>query len=391
MKFSKRTDWPAASNPLAAQVEILKKNKIPFFDLTVSNPTLCQLNYLDPGILSAFRNPQNLVYEPDPHGLSNAREAVARYYSNQGIQMDPGRIILTANTSEAYSFIFRLLFEPEACLLAPQPSYPLLDDLASLHDIQVKRYPLVYSGQWRIDLKKLEKLTAPAQRAILLVNPNNPTGNFISDQEKKFIRNLCRSRSLALICDEVFLDFSLEAKSIPMSLSAASDVLTFTLSGISKILGLPQMKLSWIIVSGPEKIRREALRRLEIISDTYLSASTPIQNALPVWLYRQEEITKEILERIKANYETLVKKSSALSEIELFAAEGGWNAVLRLPGHKSDEEWALLFLQEDRVLIHPGYLFDFTQEHCIVLSLLVPPGIFKEGVDRIFNRILKAS
>ena len=404
MKFAKRTAWPAASNLLSVEVNSLKKNNIPFLDLSVSNPALCGFNYLNPEILKPLRDLKNLFYEPDPHGLLKAREAVAVYYSKKGIHVHPDQIILTANTSEAYSFIFRLLFEPGESLLAPQPSYPLLDYLAALHDIKLKRYPLTYNGQWQIDLDECAKLATSSVRALLLVNPNNPTGNFLKERERNFISSLCRDHSLLIIADEVFLDFHFGTDSTPVSFASHADTLTFTLSGISKILGLPQMKLSWIVVSGPEKIRREAIRRLEIISDTYLSVSTPVQNALPVWLSKQKEITKEILERIKANYEFLVQRIGSNNSpspsplplqggedkgegVAVFRTEGGWNAVLKFPAARSDEEWALLLLREDRVLTHPGYLFDFTEDHFLMISLLTPFDIFKEGVERILSRI----
>lgn len=381
MRFSSRTDWTAEANELSKLAGSLRAAGTPFLDLTVSNPTQCGFQYLNPALNDAFRRPENLEYHPDPRGLTEAREAVLHYYKRRGIVLQPEQIFLTANTSEAYSFLFRLLFEPGEILLAPQPSYPLLDYLASLHDLQTVRYPLLAGQNWKMKLEE----TVPS-KAVLAVNYNNPTGSGLHQDELASINKYCLRHGAAFISDEVFLDYPLQESHRKEIISAASNTscLTFTLSGISKVLGLPQMKLSWIVVTGPESERKEALQRLEIISDTYLSASTPVQNALKIWFQSENVIQKEILERVRGNYDFLAE-ICAKGPLKLIPVQGGWHVPIQMPGSKSDDVWALDLLKNFKVLTHPGYLFDFEEPNFLVLSLLIPTAVFQEGLQRIIR------
>lgn len=374
--FSERTDWPEGTNPLTQKLHALQSAGTPVLDLTVSNPTRCKFKYLDTGLLNALQTPENLLYHPEPHGLLPAREAICLYYKKRGIELIPEQIFITANTSEAYTFLFRLLLHHEP-LLAPRPSYPLLDYLAQINDIPLLSYPVKFDGKWR---NALESTGSQGAKTVLVVNPNNPTGHYVTPQDFKTLDQF----KIPVISDEVFWDFDLESGISKKSFAARTEGLTFTLNGISKILGLPQMKLSWIVVSGPDAIRKEAIRKLEIISDTYLSASTPIQHALSAWLSREAEIQKEIRARCTANYQFL-KDAAGTEKLKVLPCEGGWNALLQMPGDLSDEEWALLLLERDHVLVHPGYLYDF-QENLLSLSLLIPEAIFQSGIEKIIKR-----
>ena len=388
MNFSKRTDWTVSPNLLTTKLAALKNEGRRILDLTVSNPTACGFHYLNPSLLEPFLQSQNLVYEPDPHGLPQTRRAICEDYRKKGILLDPPQIFVTAGTSEAYSFIFRLLFEPGQMLMVPRPSYPLLDYLGRLNDVHLEPYPLVYEKNWRSNFERIDGPADLEPRAVLLVNPNNPTGNFVCQAGLGEINMFCRTLDMAVISDEVFFDFALEeAPQDRVSLASNRSVLTFTLGGISKTLGLPQMKLSWIVVTGPEPLRARAVERLEIIADTYLSAGTPVQHALPQWLKLKEKIQTEILTRLAANYNFLLASFASSSYARILKTEGGWNAVLKLPFSLTDEEWAAAFLEKEEVLTHPGYLFDFEEGSFVVLSLLVPPEIFREGVTRIANRL----
>lgn len=384
--FSRRTSWTTEPNPLSRLIAMFRHDETPFRDLTVSNPAQCGFQYLNAQLLKPFLDPENLKYEPDPHGLMSAREAICRYYASKGIALQPSRVFITAGTSEAYSFIFRLIFEPGDALLAPQPSYPLLDYLAGLNDIRVERYRLDPLNRWEINLKGHYTLKEVEAKGLLAVNPNNPTGNFVHQPELAEINLFCKKRGMVVIADEVFLDYPFGDDKGIVSCALNRHNLAFTLSGISKIVGLPQMKLSWIVVSGPDPVAEEAAKRLEIISDTYLSAGTPTQRALPHWLGMQKMIQQEILQRLRNNYGYLKQKFSHSGPVRLFPVEGGWHATLQLSSEQTDEEWACLLLKKDQVLTHPGYLFDFHEGSYLVLSLLVPEGRFQEGIEKIARR-----
>jgi alanine-synthesizing transaminase len=408
--FAKRTEWCLATNILSQTLEGLKKKNIAVLDLTVSNPTQSQFKYPTGKILNALGSTANLTYEPSPSGLLSARQEVARYYQAKGCKVPVEHIVLTSSTSEGYSFVFRLLADSGDSILFPKPSYPLFDFLGDLNDIHLGSYFLRYKrGQspcgdspllgdrWAIDMDSLRGAVTSRTKAIVLVNPNNPTGSFVSASELKEINALCAERNIALICDEVFLDYRLDGYSSHDSLVGNKDVLTFVLSGISKILGLPQMKLSWIVASGPSDVAEEALKRLEVITDTYLSVSTPIQNALPKWMALMPGIQKHIQARIKSNATFLKKILKDSAVCEALNIQGGWYAVLRVkrglspqgdcPLLVDEEKFVVNLLETQHVFVHPGYFFDFEESGFLVVSLLTPEKVFQEGIKKILNEI----
>ena len=354
-------------------------------DLTQSNPTACGFKY-PPEILKALNNPDNLRYNPQAKGMLTAREVVVGYYARKGISLSAEQVILTASTSEAYSFLFRLLADYNERVLFPCPSYPLFEFLVNLNDLKMDYYRLQFEGNWRIDLKDLNGGFFKDTRAIVVVNPNNPTGTYIEPGELNHLNQLCEKHNAAIISDEVFLDYAFE-NSKPLSLSANKEALTFCLGGLSKALGLPQMKLSWIVVNGPSALVEEALKRLEVIADTYLSVSTPVQNALPVWFKFYPKIHEMILSRVRKNWLSVKKILSGNSTIQYLNAQAGWYAVLKISTRKSEEAWVMELLEKDHVCVHPGYFFDFPQEAFLILSLLPEEKIFAEGLRRIVKRI----
>jgi len=380
MIFSKRTDWNTELNPLTQKAEQLRHHP-DFLNLTVSNPTECGFSYLTPELLAPLADSKGLHYSPDPRGLLSAREAVARYYAAKGILLHPDQIFLTASTSEAYSFVFKILAERGDRILGPAPGYPLMDYLAEINDVVLDRYPLNYKNGWQIETKALDSFKSA--KAILTVHPSNPAGHYVSEGEQAFLSQWALRHHAAILSDEVFFDFSSEENPPAPSFAAQNNVLTFTLSGISKILGLPQMKLSWIVVSGPEELRMNALRRLEIVADTYLSASTPIQLALSFWLDRAPAIQSEIQKRIHAN-RAFLDQTFAGSTIDALKSSGGWTAILRMPPEKTDEGWALHLAEQQKILLHPGYLFDIQEDMtALVISLITPEAQFQEGLQRL--------
>ncbi|MBI4353563.1 MAG: pyridoxal phosphate-dependent aminotransferase [Candidatus Omnitrophica bacterium] len=385
MTFSKRTDWPKVLNLFSRKAEECRRSGQTPLDLTESNPTRCAFDYLKPKILEGFSNPQSLLYEPDPRGLLAAREAVCRYYAEKGIRIGPDQVFLTASTSEAYTYLFRLLCNPGEPALAPAPSYPLFRYLSELNDIELCEYRLRYNGEaWRVDIPHLERSFKNKTKAVILVNPNNPTGNFIHAHEREAVLSLCRKEEAAVICDEVFHDFAFHSTEEPsIGFAGEERVLSFTLSGVSKIVGLPQAKLSWIVVNGPKALREEAARRLEVLADTYLSVNTPSQRALAGWLERRKEIQGEILERLRTNRRFLSERLEGVEAVRLLGSEGGWYAVLEVKSPCDDEALAIRLLEKRQVLVHPGYLFDFEGGCFLVLSLLPPSEVFREGVERM--------
>jgi len=385
LPFARRTNWRQETNSLNKVLEELGRQHIPVMDLTASNPTSCGFVYPQ-GMLSVFNSLENLLYQPDACGVSNAREAVAKYYTHQKISLSPRDIVLTASTSEAYSFLMRLLVNPGEKVLIPSPSYPLFQFLLEINDVNFDYYPLSYDGQWHLDCQALERLMESGPKAIILVNPNNPTGSYMSRSELNFLNELCCKHQVSIISDEVFFEYPI-APSDAVSCAGNQTALTFVLGGLSKTLGLPQMKCSWIIASGPQGVLQESLARLEIIADTYLSVNTPVQNALGVWLEQAPEFQKQIMTRVKENLQWL---SGHLNDhTELLTLQGGWYATLRIPAVKSEEEWVLEFLKEDTVLVYPGYFFDFEREAYIVLSLLPTACVFQEAAGRILKRLAK--
>lgn len=380
--FSRRTDWELASNQLNTELELLRSKKVPIIDLTESNPTRCGFSYPSQ-IVTALNNADNLKYAADSKGMRQAREQVAGYYAAQSSRVDPESIILTSSTSEAYAFLLRLLVNPDERVLVAKPSYPLFQYLIELSDAQYDFYPLVFDGRWKIDLQALEDAITPTTRVLILVNPNNPTGSYISKEELKAINVLCRKYHLGIISDEVFFDYRIDDNANDaVSLVNNADVPTFVLGGLSKSLGLPQMKLSWIIASGPKQETAEALQRLDMIADTFLSVNTPVQNALTAWFSLRANIQGQILERVRCNHQIIVDFAGKYGFFCLLA-QGGWYVVLRMPSVKHEEEWVLNALQAHHVLVHPGYFFDFPQEGHIVISLLPESDPFAEGLKRI--------
>jgi alanine-synthesizing transaminase len=382
--FANRTNWNLSPNRLSEALESLRKSGIAYTDLTASNPTQCGFSYDADAILAALSQPTMLAYEPVPLGLPIAREAVARYYADQDCAVAPSDILLTTGTSEAYSFVLRLLCNPGDEVLIPTPSYPLFDFLADIQDVRLVRYPLIYDHGWLIDFHSLEQAITPRTRAIILVHPNNPTGHFCSPAQAQELTKICATRDLALLVDEVFLDFSL-GKARPASFAANSRALTFTLSGLSKICGLPQMKFAWIIVSGPEEKKRESLARLEVIADAYLSMNTPIQLAARAMLETRHTFQKQLLDRIKANLTELDLQLSRQQSCSRLACEGGWNALLRVPATRADEDLAADLLTSKHVYAHPGHFYDFPRNGYFVLSLTTPKDQFAQGVERLLS------
>ncbi len=351
-------------------------------DLTVSNPTEAGIQYDERAICEALSSPAVLNYEPAARGLLLARNAVANYYGARSTSVDPEHIVLTVSTSEAYSYVFRLLCDPEDEVLVSQPSYPLFEFLADIQDVKLRSFELIYDHGWQVDFHSLEQAITPRTCAILLVHPNNPTGSYVKEQERERLNQICRTHDLALVVDEVFLDYSHDA-SDRFSFANNSGSLTFTLSGLSKIAGLPQMKAAWIVTSGPR--RDEALSRLEVIADTYLSPCAPVQSALPVMLQQRHSVQQQLNTRIAANLhqlDSLLATQQLCSRLEV---EGGWYATLRVPITRSDEELAIALLEQVSVVTHPGHFFNFGREGHLVLSLITPKDNFAEGLHRVFQ------
>src|SRR5579864_7079991 len=358
--FSSRLDWTLATNPISVLLEEKRAAGVRILDLTESNPTAAGLAYPAEAILTALADPKALHYQPSPSGLSTARAALASYYSGR---VDPERILLTSSTSEGYAFLFKLLCDPGSEILTPRPSYPLFEFLAALESVRPVQYPLAYDGSWHIDFDTLSRLVTSRTRAVVLVNPNNPTGSFVKQGELAQIVDLCRERELAIISDEVFSDYAIgDDPRRVSSLVDVRDLLTFSLSGLSKIAGLPQMKLGWIVVNGLEQARKEALHRLELIADTYLSVSAPVQCAAASLLDARQRIQEQIRSRVSGNLEFLRSQIGANSPWRVLHVEGGWYATLQAPRIRTEEEWALTLLAEDNVLVQPGFFFDFASE-----------------------------
>jgi alanine-synthesizing transaminase len=383
--FSQRTNWKLSPNRYTEVLEEMRSSREHFFDLTISNPTQCGFRYDGQAILAAFQNVKSLSYEPEAKGLLAARLEVARYYEeDHRVKVDPESLILTTGTSEAYSFVFRLLCNPHDEILVPKPSYPLFDFLGDLQDVSLIPYSLEYAHGWSIDFESVLRALTPRTRAVLLVHPNNPTGSYVKPAEVEQLNELCRQRNLALIVDEVFLDYSL-ANRPRKTFAANRDALTFTLSGLSKVAGLPQMKVAWAATTGPEALTRPALDRLEVIADTYLSLNSPTQWAFPALFEQRHSLQPKLLKRIRANWDNLRSQVSGKPSCELLDTEGGWYAVVRIPGDHSDEDLSIELLRRAHVLVHPGHFYDFPSDGCSVISLITPCSDFQQGVARLLE------
>jgi aspartate/methionine/tyrosine aminotransferase len=387
--FSKRFKWDLEPNRLSRLIEEKKMAGAQILDLTESNPTRAGFDYPAEEILGALSQAPAMLYEPAPRGLLIAREAVAGYYAERGYDVDPERIHLTASTSEAYSFLFKLLADQGESVLVPQPSYPLFEFLAALEGVELRPYELhyVHTAGWSIDFDSVEKAIAPNARAMILVSPNNPTGSFTKLREVEQLNAICARHDLALISDEVFGDYGFADDEIRAgSLVSNDSMLTFVMSGLSKILALPQMKLGWIVTNGPAPLREEATRRLDFIADTFLSVAAPVQHSAQAWLRLRRSMQDQILDRVRGNLNWL-RSVTEESPLRLMSVEGGWYATLELPRQFTEEEWAMALLEKDNVLAHPGYFFDFPREAFLVLSLLPRAEIFREAVSRILAQI----
>ncbi len=406
MNFSTRTNWNLVEHELAAAVRRRRAAKLKLADLTVSNPTHCGFAYDAASILAPLHHADAAGYEPDPLGMMKARQAVSDYYREAGANVAPEQICLTTSTSEAYSFLFRLLCNPGDEVLAARPSYPLFDYIARLDDVELREYPLFHdpnaahamrsdtgddpssdagidAGQgWSIDLHGLRSAITDRTRAILVVHPNNPTGNYVSAGEREALQAICAQRGLALIVDEVFRDYPLEIASPSFTNSQATQpgCLTFVLSGLSKVCGLPQMKASWIVACGPADLLHGAMERIEVIADTFLSMNAPIQHAMPAWLAARHGLQDQIRQRMLRNLESLDRRLRG-SYAQRLAMQGGWTAVLRVPRTVGDQDFSLAALERG-VLVQPGEFYGMGHGR-VVLSLLTPPGRWDEGLERL--------
>jgi len=410
MQFSRRTDWNTEESDLARAFRLRCEAGLSVADLTASNPTRCGFNY-PPSVLEALANPRALDYDPQPRGLLAARKAVCDYYSGHKVILDPGQILLTASTSEAYSFLFRLLCDPGSEILVLQPGYPLFDFLAGLDDVVLKAAPLVYDQGWQIDPEAIRRAISSRTRAIVAVHPNNPTGHFTKAWEIAELAKLCREFDLSLIVDEVFLDYRIAqaqgAQQPALSLSKGPDSGTwdstdlvkpssfaagiaeapvFVVSGLSKIAGLPQMKGAWIVATGPDRL--QALDRLEVVADTFLSVNTPVQWAIPAWLAAAPAIQEQIRNRVAANLSLLDRQLGLVPELQRLAVEGGWYAVLRVPALQPDG-LTVLALLDSGVWVHPGYFFGMPESGWLVISLLPSSLEFSHGVTALINYFAK--
>ncbi|HVO13325.1 MAG TPA: pyridoxal phosphate-dependent aminotransferase [Vicinamibacteria bacterium] len=380
--FSSRTGWDLRPNRLAERVAARRASGVRLLDLTASNPTRAGIEH-PADVLEPLAGAEARRYDPSPFGLPGARQAVASDFARRGYTVGPDEVLLTASTSEAYAFLFKLLADPGDEILVPRPGYPLFDFLAGLESVRTRGYALAYDGEWHLDLSALRAAVSERTRALVVVNPNNPTGVFLKRDERGALEELCAERSLALVSDEVFSDFAFgDDPRREASVASVQGALAFALGGLSKSCALPQLKLAWAAVAGPAALRRDALARLEVIADSYLSVSTPVQVAAPELLARRAELQAPIRVRTAANLRRLRARLPG-SPATLLAPEGGWYAVLRVPATISEEERVLRLLEQRDLLVHPGYFFDFPREAYLVLSLLTPADDFAEGVERL--------
>ena len=392
--FSQRTDWNLSLNRYTQALARRRQSGRELLDLTASNPTSVGLTYSKRELSQALLGDEIFSYEPVAKGMLSAREAVAAYYAEKGTALDPEALLLTTSTSEAYSFVFRLLCDPGDAVLVPTPSYPLFDFLADLNDVKLESYELVYDHGWLIDFTSLAAALQRAQsggqrcRAVLVVHPNNPTGSFVKQQDQTELSRICQAHEMAIIADEVFLDYNLGAFS-PLTFAANRSCLTFALSGLSKISALPQMKVAWIAVSGPRQVKADALARLEVIADTFLSMNAPVQLAVPEMLQERRHLQPQLLRRIRENLSALDDHLASNKLCVRLNVEGGWYAVLRAPALGSDEDLAISLLESTGVLLQPGHFYNFPSEGYLVASLITPPDVFANGITRTLKYLLQ--
>lgn len=385
--FARRTNWNLETNRLSAALAVHRASGKRLLDLTISNPTECGFQYNEKAIREALSSAGVMTYEPNPKGLPSARAGVAQYYAGRRIRIAAEDIFLTASTSEAYSFVFRLLCDPDAEILVPSPSYPLFDFLADIHDVRLVRYALIHEAGWQIDFAELERAITKRTRGIIVVHPNNPTGNYVKPAEMERLNQICAARELALIADEVFFDFPVEHEKPRSSFAANSHSLTFSMGGLSKTCGLPQMKLAWLALSGPERLKVQAAERLEVIMDTFLPVSTPVQLALPALLAQRFSFQEQLMKRLRYNMEEMDRQLAPIQSCSRLKIEGGWYAVLRIPELRDDDEFAVRLLETHGVYTHPGHFYDFAEQNYLVLSLLAPEKDFADGLSRLLNHL----
>ncbi len=381
--FSHRLPWRTDTNAISRAVDALRASGTRFVDLTESNSTQVGLSYPS-DLLEELANPRGLVYEPHPRGLRAAREAVTAEAARRGTVIDPAHVLMSASTSEAYSWLFKLLCDPGDCVLVPRPGYPLFEHLTRLEAVRAVPYEMTYRGRWEIECDSIS--SAPARtRAVLLVSPNNPTGSFVSVWELERIQTLCANRGWALVVDEVFADYVLETDSALRDVAPRAGVLSFSLGGASKAVGLPQLKLGWIVVGGPPPQRDAAIEALELVADTFLSVGTPVQVAAPKVFSRGALVRSAIHRRIQRNLAHARQVASDYPWCDVLRVEGGWSAVVRVPAVATEEQLVLTLLERERVLVHPGYFFDFAHEAFLVVSLLLPEDVFADALPRVLN------
>jgi alanine-synthesizing transaminase len=369
-------------NEITALLEEKRRSGARILDLTETNPTRVGLAGAGPAELRALADPRGAVYEPHPRGIQTAREAVARYYAERPSHVSPDDLVLVASTSEAYAHLFRVLCESGDEILVPRPSYPLFEPLAALEDVRVDRYRLAYHDGWRLDMDSLEAALSPRTRAVVVVQPNNPTGSCLSPGEISEVDSLCAERGIAIISDEVFADFPWPpaAAALP-SLLGDRRALTFALSGLSKLCGMPQMKVAWIALAGPHALRREAMQRLEWIADLFLSVSTPVQLALPTLLETRGRFQAAVRDRLATNLARLRAPGDGSRAFRVLEGEGGWSAMLATP--PASRDFALEALAKKDVLVHPGHFYDVAEDGCVVVSLLPEPDTFDQALKRL--------
>jgi alanine-synthesizing transaminase len=387
--FSSRVPAHLETNSLARAIERARVAGRSLIDLTVTNPTRTGISYPSQ-FFDALAKPEVATYSPEAFGLKAARQAVSRDYARRGLAVPWERIVLTASTSEAYSLLFKLLCAPSGdSVLVPVPSYPLFDHLTSLDGVRALSYPLEYAAIWSVDFSALDAACELHARAVLAVSPNNPTGSVLTKVELSALEERCADRAAALILDEVFADYPLDPAREAITnqgFSPSLAALTFRLGGLSKSAALPQVKLGWIAVDGPDDLVTPALERLELICDTYLSVSIPVQVAADDFIAGGAAARCLVLERIRHNHAQLRELVKSYPAIELLHADAGWSAVLRVPSRSTEEELALQLVEQDAVVVHPGFFFDFPDEAFLVVSLLPRPDDFREGVHRVLER-----
>ena len=385
--FSSRVPGDLGPNSVAAAVERMRLSGHDFDDLTVSNPTDASIEYPDQ-LLAGLADPRALRYEPQPFGLPMAREAVAAEYARRGVRVPASHIALTSSSSESYALLFKLLCEPGESVLVPTPSYPLFEHLTRLDCVHALPYRTEYHGTWTIDLEDLRYTIDETTRAILVVSPANPTGAWLKRDELAALVDLCAAHHLALIGDEVFADYPIDpAPGAVRSVLDQADVLTVSLGGLSKSVGLPQLKLGWMAWRGPSALLHSAMMRLEIAMDAYLSVGTPVQVAAPALLKAGQDVRQQIRQRVLDNYRELLRAVGRHPSSQALRVEGGWSAVLRIPHTMPEDECVIRLLEQQRVLVHPGYFFDFPRDGYLVVSLLARPDVFRSATGRLLTAV----